>query len=198
MRQRTDPTAPQIFHNAKLYNRHGSEIYTAAETLEGILKKELEDIAAQGIIPKSDAELPDLGPLPPPSPTISAAPTADEPSAGEEEEEDEDEDEDDDDDDADDDDDSGKKRRPARSRARTSGTVPTRSSARKKGDVKDEDVEMDDGSGKRAARDDPRRRRGRPPRVDTPMEMRIKNILKALRRLKDEYVDRCRWNEYGC
>ncbi|TGZ80195.1 Bromodomain-containing protein [Ascodesmis nigricans] len=45
---------------------------------------------------------------------------------------------------------------------------------------------MDDGTGKRAPRDDPRRRRGRPPRVDTPMEMRIKNILKALRRLKDD------------
>lgn len=33
---------------------------------------------------------------------------------------------------------------------------------------------------------DPRRKRGRPPRVDNPMEMRIKNVLKGIRRVKDE------------
>ncbi|KAF8464117.1 Bromodomain-containing protein, partial [Kalaharituber pfeilii] len=34
---------------------------------------------------------------------------------------------------------------------------------------------------------DPRRKRGRPPRVDTPMECRIKNIMKGLRKCKDEH-----------
>ncbi|KAG0128409.1 hypothetical protein HOY82DRAFT_489145 [Tuber indicum] len=39
---------------------------------------------------------------------------------------------------------------------------------------------------------DPRRKRGRPPRVDTPMEIRVKNVLKALRKLKDESDGRLR------
>lgn len=43
---------------------------------------------------------------------------------------------------------------------------------------------------------DPRRKRGRPPRVDTPMEVRVKNVLKALRKLKDEESGNLRINAF--
>ena len=46
------------------------------------------------------------------------------------------------------------------------------------------DVEEDAEGSKNPS--DTRRKRGRPPRVDTPMECRIKNIMKGLRKCKDE------------
>ncbi|OAP65436.1 hypothetical protein AYL99_01408 [Fonsecaea erecta] len=80
---------------------------------------------------------------------------------------DDDEDEDDDDDEDDSDDDRRKRRRKS-GRPSISG---------RKG--RDEDDERrDDG--------DLRKRRGRPPKVDTPMEARIKAILKGLRKPKDD------------
>ena len=187
-------TASQIFHNARVYNRHGSPVYSCAEQLIGIMKSELKAIHAAGTITSKEAEIPDLGPLPPPSPSTSPQVAAtDDVSADEDEDEDEDEDDDEDEDadvDADDsDDDDGAKRKRA-TRRRVSGgagaaaALATRSSARKKGDpVKEEELEEE--TAKRP-KDDPRRKRGRPPRVDTPMEQRIKSIIKALRKLRDD------------
>ncbi|KAI5287299.1 hypothetical protein KEM54_006089 [Ascosphaera aggregata] len=76
-------------------------------------------------------------------------------------EEEDDEDEEDDDDDDDDDSDDG-----TRHKKRRRG--------KKGGSAKD-------------ASDADRKRRGRPPRVDTPMEARIKAVLKALRKYKDTH-----------
>ncbi|KAL4805259.1 hypothetical protein BDV18DRAFT_140531 [Aspergillus unguis] len=81
-----------------------------------------------------------------------------------EEEEDEDEDEEDDEDE-DDSDDEGrrKKKRGPRPGSKRDGT-------------------KDDGN--KSADPDQRKKRGRPPRVDTPMEARIKAVLKGIRKLK--------------
>ncbi|KAI5842538.1 Bromodomain-containing protein, partial [Morchella snyderi] len=61
-------------------------------------------------------------------------------------------------------------------------------------------VKDDDGEGGnesvRKDMNDPRRKRGRPPRVDTPMEVRVKNVLKALRKLKDEASGNLRINAF--
>lgn len=78
-----------------------------------------------------------------------------------EDEEEEDDEEDEDDEDADDSDDGGRRRR----------RRGARSSAAKK-DESQNDPEL-------------RKKRGRPPRVDTPMEARIKAILKGIRKPKD-------------
>ena len=81
--------------------------------------------------------------------------------------EEQDEEEDDDDDDEDDDEaeesdeEGGKKKKRGRRPKRERG-----------------DAEKGDG--------DPRKRRGRPPRVDTPMEARIKAVLKGIRKYKNE------------
>lgn len=48
-------------------------------------------------------------------------------------------------------------------------------------------LDDDDEGGKKET--EQRRKRGRPPRVDTPMECRIKNIMKGLRKSKDEEYD---------
>jgi len=183
----------QIFFNAKLYNRHDSEIYQYADTLENVLKQALEACARKGLVRKEDAELPFLGELPPPSPELSAiaSPVQGQGEEEEEEEEDEEEDEDEESDDGDDDEEDGKKRRGSSGRGRrpTGGMQPRTTRRRTgtagaSGEAKEEEGEEETGG--RKVKDDPRRKRGRPPRVDTPMETRIKNILKALRKLKDE------------
>jgi len=184
----------QIFFNAKVYNRHDSEIYQYADTLENELKKALQACVKKGVIGKEDAVLPFLGELPPPSPALSAVAAPAQVPAEEEEEEDEDDDDEEEEEDSDDEDEEdGKKRRNSSGRARRitrGGSVQPRATRRRtgtagaSGEAKDEDGEEETGG--RKAKEDPRRKRGRPPRVDTPMETRIKNILKALRKLKDE------------
>lgn len=116
----------------------------------------------QGVITEEDATLPDLGPIPPPSPGLSrGSPDLDEDSAGEDEDDDEEEED--------------TKRRTRRRRAGT------------KNETKNEATgDQDDEGGKK---EDARRKRGRPPRVDTPMECRIKNIMKGLRKCRDEQYD---------
>ena len=75
----------------------------------------------------------------------------------EDEEEEEDEEDEEEDDEGDDSDEDGKRKR---RRGRRSSAVASRA-------------------------DEAPKRRGRPPKVDTPMEARIKNILKAVRKVKD-------------
>jgi chromatin structure-remodeling complex subunit RSC1/2 len=182
----------QVFHNAMLYNRHGSQIYSYAEQLEQVLKDQLDRLAEAGDIKKEDAELPDLGPLPPPSPELLPAKAElddDEISASEPEEEDVSVSEasEGSDDEEDEDLDAKKRRNSGSGRGRRTkrrgSSQPRATRRRTPRDIKEEDAE-EETSGKKA-RDDPRRKRGRPPRVDTPVETRIKNVLKALRKLKD-------------
>lgn len=81
-------------------------------------------------------------------------------------EEDDEEEEDDDEDDEDDSDDDGR-------RKKKRGPRP----GYKRDSAKDD--------GRKSHDPDVRRKRGRPPRVDTPMEARIKAVLKGIRKLKD-------------
>ena len=121
----------------------------------------MKELVEQKVIPPEIAALPDLGEIPPMSPT--------EEEADEEDEEDDDEDEDEDNDSEDD---GGRKRkRPAR---RSSAAITKR-----EGGMKNEEGALKGVDG------DPRKRRGRPPRVDTPMEARIKAVLKGMRKLKN-------------
>lgn len=165
----------QIFHNAKIYNQTGSDIFNYALELEKILQAELVKLKDAGKISEKEAALPDLGPLPEPSDPEnseenSAVEDADEDAEEEEEEEDED--------DEDDDDDEGKRKR----RKKYNKSLRTGS-----GDVavsRENSQIPPTANGVKSM--NPRRKRGRPPRVDTPMEMRIKNVIKGLRRVKDD------------
>ncbi len=102
--------------------------------------------------------LPDLGEIPPADPRPI-----------EEDEEDEEDDEEDDDDEADDSDDEGTRRR------RRRGPRGTAAITKRQGK---------DDAGQKGDDAKPRKKRGRPPKVDTPMEARINAILKGLRRIK--------------
>jgi len=158
-----------------------------------VLKDALAECVDLSVVPATDTELPDLGPLPPPSPELSAASPEQEVEDGSADEEDEEEEEEEEEDDDDEEEETTKKRRGSGRGRRTTrgGSTQPRTTRRRgggagnltAGEVKDEDAEE---GGSRKIKDDPRRKRGRPPRVDTPMEIRIKNILKALRKLKDD------------
>ena len=64
--------------------------------------------------------------------------------------------------------------------------------ARRKRTTKREATLDDDDEGSKKETEQ-RRKRGRPPRVDTPMECRIKNIMKGLRKCKNEEYD---WSSF--
>ena len=151
-----------ISHNAQTYNVEGAGAYQDALTIKKVYRKEFEALAEQGIISQEVATLPDLGELPP---VETPLPVEDE----EEEDDDEDEDEDDEDDETDEE---GVKRR------RKRGPRSTAAITKREGGSKDE--------GQKGNDTDSRKRRGRPPRVDTPMESRIKAVLKGIRKFKNE------------
>ena len=122
---------------------------------QGVLGSELNKLKDHGIITEADAQLPDFGPIPPPSSAGSqGTPDPDEDSADDEEDDDEDEED--------------KKRKTRKSRI-GKREIP---------------IDEEDEAGKREI--DQRRKRGRPPKVDTPMECRIKNIMKGLRKSRDD------------
>lgn len=150
-----------IFHNAQVFNRPSAVVFKAAVYVRDLLKTELQKLVDEKYITVEDAELPYLGEIPdveespPPDPE-------DEEDAEIEEEEDEDDDEEEDDDSDDD--------RPRRGKRK--GGRRSSAAASKK---------ADDG-----VKDDPeaQKKRGRPPKVHTPMEARINTILKGLRKFK--------------
>ncbi|VUC34553.1 unnamed protein product [Clonostachys rosea] len=148
----------QICHNAQVYNRPSAPIFGAAVRLRDIFKQKLNELVAKGKVTSEEAELPDLGELPPvedsPPPTGE---TDDEEDEDDEDEEEEDEEEDDDDDDSDHD--GGRRRRGRRGRQ-----FPSR-----------QDLD-----------DEAHKARGRPPSVLTPTEARISAILRGLRKPRDE------------
>ena len=155
--------AALISHNAQTYNRPDAGAYQDALILRGFFEQEFKSLADQGIIAQEAAVLPDLGELPP----------VETPVAVEEEEDDEDDEDENDEDDEDDSDEEGGKRK------RKRGPRSTAAITKREGGSKDE-------GGQRCDDTDPRKRRGRPPRVDTPMESRIKNVLKAIRKYKND------------
>ena len=149
-----------VVHNAQIYNRPNSVPVKDVKYLEKLFNDEMRKLADEGIVKEEDLVFPDLGEIP------DATPEPDIPSEEEiEEEEEEGEGEDEEDEDADDSDEDGPKRR---------------KKGRKSGSRKKEAGEDEDGKG-----DDQRKKRGRPPKVDTPMEARIKAVLKGIRKPKD-------------
>lgn len=148
-----------ITHNAQIYNRPNSGVYKDALVLKSLVESELQKLVNDGIITAEEATSPDLGEIPYATP---------EPDPVDEDEED-DEDDEEEDDEADDTDEE-KGRRARRRGPRSSVAASKRNRSQDDGDQK-----KDDGD---------RKRRGRPPRVDTPMEARIKAILKGIRKFK--------------
>lgn len=152
-----------ISHNAQTYNRPEAGAYQDALVIREFFVKELKRLLEQGVITAVEATPPDLGEIPPASPR---------PLDEEEEVEEEDEDdEDDEDEDMDDSEDEGKKKK--RRGPRSTAAITKREGGGKDDSQKDGDI-------------DPRKRRGRPPRVDTPMEARIKAVLKGIRKFKND------------
>ncbi|KAL8808433.1 MAG: hypothetical protein Q9200_004266 [Gallowayella weberi] len=152
-----------IVHNAQTYNRPEAGAYQDALVIKGVMEKEFTQLAKEKIISAEDAILPDLGEIPPASPR---------PVEEEEEEEEEEDDEDDEEEEADDSDEEGGKRKRRRG-PRSLAAITKRDGATK------EDAQ-------KGADSDPRKKRGRPPRVDTPMEARIKAVLKGIRKHKND------------
>lgn len=152
-----------VSHNAQTYNRPESVAYQHALIIQGVFEKEFKALADQGIISHEVATLPDLGELPPVESPL--------PIDEEEEEEDEDDDEDDEDDEEDSDNEGVKRRRKR-------GPRSTAAITKREGGAKDD-------GGLKGNETDSRKRRGRPPRVDTPMESRIKAVLKGIRKFKN-------------
>ena len=152
-----------IPHNAFVFNRSDSGAYKDAVEIKTLLESELQKLVDSKVASADEAKLPYLGEIPEQEDELA------EERADEEAEED---DEDDDDDDEGDESDDSKKQ-PKRGPGRPKGTtgIPKRTSSQR------EEA--------RLAELEARKKRGRPPRVDTPTEARIKNILKSLRRHKD-------------
>ncbi|KAE8450030.1 hypothetical protein EG329_007169 [Mollisiaceae sp. DMI_Dod_QoI] len=150
-----------ISHNAQTYNRRSAPVYGDSIVLADLFKAELQKLVDDNVITAEEAEGPkDLPPIPE---------QEDSPPPGPDDEElEEDEDEDDEDEEDDESDDERPRRRGKKGR-RSSTTVKR-------------DGKADDGG-----KDDPesQKKRGRPPKVHTPMEARINTLLKGLRKFKN-------------
>lgn len=153
--------AALIVHNAQTYNRPRSGAFQDSLIVKRLFEEAFKQLVKQNVITEEESRFPDLGELPP----VEASPP---PGEDDEEDEDEDDEEEEEDEEGDDTDEEGVKRK--RRRIRSTNATSKRESV-SKGD---------------AAQTDSRKRRGRPPKVDTPMEARIKNILKGIRRLKSQ------------
>ena len=151
-----------IPHNAQTYNRPEAGAYQDAILLRNFFIEEFKQLADDGVITTDEATLPDLGEIPPASPRPL-----------EEEDEDEEEDDEDDEDEEIDDSEEDSKRKKKR------GPRSLAAIKKREGGLRDDD-------GQKGGETDPRKRRGRPPRVDTPMEARIKAVLKGIRKYKND------------
>ncbi|KAH8661427.1 hypothetical protein BGZ60DRAFT_380901 [Tricladium varicosporioides] len=148
-----------ISHNAMVYNRPSAQVHKDAVVIEKLLKEELKKAIEDKAMTREEAELPDLGEIPPADPSPPPEPEDEEPE-DEEDEDDEDEEEDDTDDD-----------RPRGRRAKRARRTSTAARG------KPEESNKDD--------PDSQKKRGRPPKVHTPMEARINTLLKGLRKFKN-------------
>ncbi|KAH7094872.1 hypothetical protein FB567DRAFT_565925 [Paraphoma chrysanthemicola] len=154
-----------IPHNAQVYNRQDSQAYVDALDVKKIILAELKRLVDEKIISEEVATLPYLGEIPEQDPLL--------PEEEEEEDEEEDEEElevDEEEDDEEEDEGKRKRRRGPRS---TAAISKREGGGRAKEDTKNDDPES-------------RKKRGRPPRVDTPMEARIKTIMKGIRKPRNK------------
>lgn len=160
-----------IPHNAQVYNRPSSRIFHDAGILRDQLKVELQKLVDRGLMTADDAALPDLGPLP----VAEDSPPPDPNEIEEPEEEEDEEEEESPDPDEDSDDGASVKRKRGRGRPRLSGNVGKGKYTKA---AKEKDDEEDDAEA--------HKKRGRPPKVLTPMESRINTVLKGLRKFKND------------
>ena len=151
-----------IPHNAQVFNRPDAGAYQDALIIKEILESELKKAVEAKAVSAEAAKMPFLGEIPPPEDNVEQ----------EEEEEEEDEEEEEEDEEAEDSDDGGKRKR--KRGARSIAATTKRESGVEKEESKVTEAEL-------------RKRRGRPPRVDTPMEARIKNVMKGLRKPKNSH-----------
>jgi len=149
-----------IVHNAQVYNRANSQPVRDVLELKKVFEEELTKLVENGLIAEEDTVFPYLGEIPYSTPEPD--PISEEEEEGEEEEEEDDEGDESDEE-------KGKRGRRRGARASIAGRKRARS------------PEEEDQKG-----NEERKRRGRPPRVDTPMEARIKAVLKGIRKPKDE------------
>lgn len=156
-----------IPHNAQVYNRPESVAYVDALILKDVLLKELQKAVDDGVVTAETIALPYLGEIPEPEDIPQLEDAEGEEEEADEEDEDEEEQEDSD----------GDGRRKKKRGGRRSSGILKRENSSKFGKIKDDDDDEEDV--------ETRKRRGRPPRVDTPMEARIKNVMKAMRRPKN-------------
>jgi chromatin structure-remodeling complex subunit RSC1/2 len=147
-----------IVHNAQVYNRPNSGPVRDVFLLQTVFKDELKKLVDEGLIKEEETVFPDLGEIPDATPE----PT---PVSEDEDDNDDEDEEDEDDDGADDDSEDGRRKRRRRGGRTSISGRKGRDDDEKAGEPK---------------------RRGRPPKVDTPMEARIKAILKGLRKPKDK------------
>ncbi|CAI9636195.1 unnamed protein product [Alternaria burnsii] len=155
-----------IPHNAQVYNRQDSQAYVDALEVKKVIERELKRLVDDKIVPETVATLPFLGEIPEQDPLL--------PEEEEEEEEDDDEEElEVDEEEDDDEEDEGKRKRRRGPRSTAAITKREGGSRAAKEDAKNDDPES-------------RKKRGRPPRVDTPMEARIKTIMKAIRKPRNQ------------
>ncbi|KAL2072320.1 hypothetical protein VTL71DRAFT_11663 [Oculimacula yallundae] len=154
-----------ICHNAQVYNRPSALVYSDAITIRDLFKAELQKLVDDKTITAEDAELPDLGEIPDVEDSPPPLPEDEDQEQDLDEDEEEDEDEEVDDDDSDDD------------QPRRKGKKIRRSSTSAKRDGKGDD----------GGKEDPesQKKRGRPPKVHTPMEARINSVLKGLRKFRN-------------
>jgi chromatin structure-remodeling complex subunit RSC1/2 len=157
-----------IAYNAQVYNVPNSGAYQDALVIKDKVQKELAKMVEGKVIAEEGSKLPFLGEIPTAEDIIIEDVGEDDGEVeGSEVEE---EDEDDEEDGLDDSDDEGGRRR-KRKGVRGRAAIEKRESRKYKEDD-DDDPEA-------------RKKRGRPPRVDTPMEARIKEILKSMRKFKN-------------
>jgi chromatin structure-remodeling complex subunit RSC1/2 len=130
--------------------------------LRELFKLELQKLVDKKIITETDAVLPDLGEIPE---------VEDSPPPGPEDEEVEDEEEDEEEEEEEDDSEDDGARKPRRRGRPSLAAIAKRDGSK-----------VDDGG-----KDDPEshKKRGRPPKVHTPMEARINAVLKGLRKFKN-------------
>jgi chromatin structure-remodeling complex subunit RSC1/2 len=154
-----------IVFNAQVYNVPNSGAYQDALVIKEVVQRELGKFVEDNVLSAEEAEWPFLGEIPVQEDVPMGEGDGEEDGEGS----DDAEEDDDDDDELDDSDDEGGRRR---KRKGARGTAAISKRERKyKDDEDDPDV---------------RKRRGRPPRVDTPLEARIKEILKAMRKFKGD------------
>ena len=150
-----------IWHNAYIFNRVESVAYQDATTMKTLMEEHFRKLVEAQLVSADEIVWPDLGEIPPEEDLPE-----EEEDEDEEEAEEGDEEEDDEDDEGEESDDAAgrrkSKRRPSESKRDSIA----------KGDSQKGEQE--------------KKKRGRPPKVDTPMEARIKNVIKGLRKFKDK------------